>query len=558
MLTEVTVNHLATVEHLTLELKSHLTVMTGETGAGKSILLDALEFVLGYRSGSQLIRHDCNRLEVSAAFDIGTLPQILLWLKDNDLDSDGECLLRRIHHREGRSKAYLNGHPVPLQTQKTLGSLLIDIHGQHAPQSLLQAGTPRQLLDAFGDYDDLLANVNQRHQQWKQCHHQLDALKTALAHDQAQRELLEFQLNELNALEMGDNEWLELTELHTRLNHMDTLISSVQQLTHTLTAGDHSLLDQLNHVEQQLVDLSAHDSQLENISQLLGQANIQVHEASGELRQYGDTLENNPEQLQHIEQRLELIHNIGRKYRIAPEEIPNKQRALQQQLDEQQNHEQEIARLEKQMTQHSTKYLKFAQQLTQKREKTATKLAQSVTHYLHDLAMPAGTFSVKLTPFNPVENNQFSAEGLESISFLVSTNPGQPVQPLSKVASGGELSRISLAILVATARVRHTPTLMFDEVDVGVGGAVAETVGRLLQTLAKSRQIICITHLPQVASLGKHHLLVEKSLAKDSAHSTIRHLSVQERVEEISRMLGGVNITEQTRKHATEMIRSMQ
>jgi DNA repair protein RecN (Recombination protein N) len=558
MLTEVTVNHLATVEHLTLELNSQLTVITGETGAGKSILLDALEFVLGYRSGSQLIRHDCNRLEVTAAFDIRTLPQILLWLKDNDLDSDEECLLRRIHHREGRSKAYLNGHPVPLQTQKTLGGLLMDIHGQHAPQSLLQAGTPRQLLDAFGDYDHLLSKVTHRYQQWKQCHQQLHTLKTAIAHDQAQRELLEFQLNELNTLEMQDNEWLELTELHTRLNHMDTLISSVQQLTQTLTTGDHSLLDQLNHVEQQLVNLSTHDSQLEGISQLLGQANIQVHEASGELRQYSDTLENDPEQLQHLEQRLELIHNIARKYRIAPEEIPNKQRVLQQQLDKQNNNEQEVSRLESQMIKSREGYLKSAQQLTQIRKTTATKLAQSVTRYLHDLAMPAGTFNVKLTPLGPIENGQFSAEGLESINFLVSTNPGQPAQPLSKVASGGELSRISLAILVATARVRHTPTLMFDEVDVGVGGAVAETVGRLLQTLAESRQIICITHLPQVASLGKHHLLVEKSLAKNSAHSTIRHLSFQERVEEISRMLGGVNITEQTRKHATEMIRSMQ
>ena len=549
MLLHLSVKDFVIVDHVELEFAGGFTVLTGETGAGKSILIDALALVLGDRGEASMVRAGCERAELAAQFDLAQRPLLQSWLNENDLaNADGECLLRRVVDRNGRSRAFINGHVATLQQLREVGECLVDIHGQHAHQSLLRAAAQRALLDGYGGLTELQREVAEAYRAWQELKQQREAGENNALALTREREDLDWRVKELAALNFRAEEWQALGNEHARLSNAVSLIDGARYGVEILSENDASLITQLAALLAKLYQLREHDSALKETIELLEPAQIQLQEAAHSLNHYLQKLDIDPERLNDCEQRLNAIHGAARKYRVAPEQLPDLLEAATTRLATLIETADPETLVRKEQAAKS-RFDEWAQKLSSGRKQAAQKLSQKVSATLQQLAMTGGVFEVAL---NAVPEG--AGYGYENVDFLVAAHAGMAPKPLAKVASGGELSRISLAIQVATIDVAAVPTLIFDEVDVGIGGGVAEIVGGLLKALGAHHQVLCITHLPQVAAQGRQHLQVAKETQHGATFSRIETLNKKARVEEIARMLGGVEITEKTRAHAAEML----
>ncbi|WP_150049046.1 DNA repair protein RecN [Methylomonas rhizoryzae] len=554
MLLNLNIIDLAVVDQLDLDLDPGMSVLTGETGAGKSILLTALGLALGDRADSGYVRPHCKRAEINIEFDLSDAPLAGQWLAEHELDDDGQCLIRRTVGEDGRSKAYINNRPVNLHTLQALARLLVEIHGQHAHLTLLDSEAQRRLLDDFADHQALLHALNDCQTAWKNAHKTLQQLlKTGS--DQAEREeLLRYQLDELRQLDLQQFDYAALTEQHRKLANLGKILSEGQQQLQILYDNDQqSVADMLAHVLHALSDLSRYAGELQPLVELLTEADIQIQEASQQLRRFLDNQEADPQHLGWLEQQLGVIQSLSRKHKVQPETLPQLADELAAELDGISHSSERIEALQQDCSRLQAQYTQLAQQLSASRARAGAELQQRISATIKELGMPHGEFIVEL---RPLQNREPQLNGWDTIEFLVSTNPGLPAKPLAKVASGGELSRISLAIQVTTSSDKTTPTMIFDEVDSGIGGGIAEIVGQKLRRLSANRQVLCVTHLPQVAAQAHQHLFVAKNQRAEVTASTVKRLNEQERVEEIARMLGGVTITENTLAHAKEMLES--
>lgn len=549
MLTHLLIKDFTLVDKLDLELECGLTAITGETGAGKSIMLDALGLALGDRTDADKVRAGKKKAEIQASFDITKLSYVKKWLNDNALLDGDDCILRRIVTHEGRSRAFINGQTVTLGQLRTLGDMLIDIHSQHEHQSLLNTNTHRRLLDAFGGLSTLAKQVKDAYQKWHCVHYKLNELRSESADLNARFQLLRYQVEELDqlALESGELDGLE-TEQRTLAN-ADTINRAASNVV-SLCNQDQGLEDQLNYAVHQLTSLKEKPDALSEAESMLSNALIQLQEARGELDRYIDRQEQDESRLVEVEERLNAIYDIARKHRIAPDELVEHHQRLAEELSGMQSGDEQLEHLEHQLEESRAGYDQLAIQLSEQRQFAAARLAKAVNGKLTQLAMTHAKFSLDLQ-----QGSAPAAHGNEVVEMLISTNPGQPAKPLAKVASGGELSRVSLAIQVVTAQTSTTPTLVFDEVDVGIGGTTGDEVGRLLRELGANGQVLCVTHLAQVASRGHHHLHVSKTASsKTGAVSQVRPLTMEEKICEVARMMGGNADSKRSLAHAREML----
>ncbi|HET8552089.1 MAG TPA: DNA repair protein RecN [Gammaproteobacteria bacterium] len=556
MLTYIHIRNFAIVDALELELSDGLSVLTGETGAGKSILVDALGFVLGDRADSAVLRDSASQAEVSAEFDLADASAAVAWLAEHDLsdpDADSNnCLLRRVLTAEGRSRGYVNGRPAPMQTLQAIGEQLVDIHGQHAHQSLLRADVQMTLLDGFGHCEAQRDRVATLYRDWKTAAGKLAALTTANENRAEKLDLLRYQVHELVALALEANEPAELDAEHARLANAGRLIEGCQRALGLLFDDDEASAQQLiAAAESELRRLVELDPALRPATELAASAAVSAAEAADELRHHLDALDIDPARLEWVENRIGSIHDLARKHHVAADELPAVLERLQGELEDLDQSEERLDALKTAVHKLETDYREAAEALHAARDKAARKLDAEIGAAMQELGMPGGRFVTEVTPR---EDGKFTAHGTDRITFTVSANPGHPPRPLAKVASGGELSRIALAIQVIGARADALPSLVFDEVDAGIGGGVAEIVGRQLRALGETRQVLCVTHLPQVASQAHCHFRVDKQTGKNTTRTTIAALDENERIEELARMLGGVKITDTTRKHAREMM----
>jgi DNA repair protein RecN (Recombination protein N) len=552
MLSSISIRNLVNVTALELEFHPGMTALTGETGAGKSILIDAIGLALGDKSYNSLIREGVDQAEVSLGFDLGDCPEAIAWLKEQDMDtSDGQCLLRRVLKRDARSRSYINGVPVPVSQVQALGVFLLGIHGQHAHQALMQTNQQRSLLDAYAGLTATRQQLASLYHEWQQSQQALERLRQ-VSNERLQRlDLLRFQLAEFDRLDLRAQELDELDEEHERLSHAGRLQQGSAQVLAMLAESETDIRSGLSHCLQELQELSSHDKALNDPAEALDTALIQVDEAARSLRRYLDQLELDPGRLAEVEQRLSSIHDLARKHRLQPHELLHFHQAVREELAQLEDADASLEQLLARSQATMVAYEAAAMALRKERMAAGKRLSAEVTASMQALAMTGGRFEVRI---EPLELEGASAHGLERIEFLVSANPGQALSPLAKTASGGELSRISLALQVATADCSTLATLIFDEVDVGIGGGVAEIVGRLMRRLGKDRQVMCVTHLAQVASQAHEHYQVSKSTEADQTRTHIQRLDEEARVTEIARMLAGVEITQSSLAHAREMI----
>lgn len=551
MLVGLSIRDLAIIDTLEVQLGPGMTVLTGETGAGKSILVDALGLLLGDRADTSIIRHEAERAEISAEFDIRKLPGTRAWLESHDLAEDDDCLLRRNIGRDGRSRNHINGHSVPVSQLRELGEQLVNIHGQHEHQSLLHAAAQLSLLDDYANHVGLLAEVAQIHADVKTISERLDGLRRAAINRDARLELLHHQVGELEALGLQPDEIETIDSEHRRLSNSNKLMEGVRASLEALYEGEAASAYQLTHQAlNALAALSDLDARLQPVCEALTHAEIQLEDAGSELRRYLADADPDPQRLGWLESRLGAIHDLARKHHTELQNLPGLLGKLRAELDTLESTEITLQELEAESQRLRSRYLKATERLHQQRQQAATALAARVTCIVRELGMPAGRFAAALD-YDP---GRFGVRGSDTVELRVSANPGQPLKPLAQVASGGELSRIALAVEVAAARASGIPTLIFDEVDAGIGGGIAEIVGRYLRELGTSRQVLCVTHLPQVASQAQGHFRVSKHTDARKALTRIEGLDGNDRVEELARMLGGVKITETTRKHAREML----
>ena len=550
MLRTLSIRDFVIVDSLDLEFDPGFTVLTGETGAGKSILIDALALALGERGDAGAVRAGCERADISAEFDIHALAGFVEWLRAAELEGDpGLVLMRRVIDRNGRSRAFVNGRPATQSQLREAGEWLLDIHGQHAHQSLLKPDAQRTLLDTHAGLAPLAAQVAGAYRQWQKLAQARAEYETHAAGRHAEREQLQWQVRELEQLALQADEWDAVQAEHTRLAHAAGLIEGVQSVLDTLAEADASCLPLLSGTGARLEGLIGYDARLREPVELIRSAEAQVQEAVYALRHYADRVELDPQRLAAVEARMEAIHSCARKFRLAPQELPEHLLQLQQRLAELEVAS-NLEALVKQEQQARASYFELAAKLSAGRKKASAKLGKDVTQAMQQLAMAGGRFEVSLNPYPP----EGSVHGAELVEFLVAANPGVDPRALAKVASGGELSRISLAIQVITSKAAMVPTLIFDEVDAGIGGGVAEIVGRQLNTLGRERQVLCVTHLPQVAAQADQQWSVSKSEVEGRVKTMVSALDRKARIEEVARMLGGTEITATTRKHAAEML----
>ncbi|MYM64508.1 DNA repair protein RecN [Pseudomaricurvus sp. HS19] len=550
MLTHLSVQNFTLVDLLELELQQGMTVITGETGAGKSILLDALGLTLGDRAESDRVRQGRERADICATFNVSDIPAAQAWLDRHDLDSGEECLLRRVVTRDGRSRGYINGQPVPLAQLKELGEKLIDIHGQHAHQSLLRKDNHRHLLDDYAAHPQLLQTTRERYQVWQKAQQAFEQWRDNAEEITARTQLLRYQLDELEALALEPGELEKLEQEQRELASAETILQAGQGVVQMCEDDEAGLTSAISRALQQLHRLRDKPDALQIAEDLLQSAQIQIQEAQHELTLYIDSFEMDPQRLAWIDERLGSCYDIARKHRIDTGELLALQQSLTEELQQLGGDEQQLDQLEEAARQARASYLESAEKLSGKRRLAAERLQKAINNQLQALAMKNAVLAISLQS----NAGQPGSHGIDDIEFLISTNPGQKPKALAKVASGGELSRISLAIQVVTAQSSTTPTLVFDEVDVGIGGATADVVGELLRTLGEQGQVLCVTHLPQVASKGHQHLQVRKESDQASAQSTLTALEGDEKIMEIARMMGGLQMTKQTIAHAREML----
>lgn len=570
MLTHLVIHRFAVLEHLELSFKPGMSVFTGETGAGKSILLDALGLTLGERAESSFIRPPHTSAEVSAIYDISDLPLVQKFLQTAGLANghleqhDQECIIRRVLTEEGRSRAYINGHAVPLQQIRELSEYLITVHSQHQHHALLKPSYQTSLLDAYANHADLLTKVRQAYQAL----HALEKEYQQLVSLQTQTEklvLLEYQVQELNELKLGEKELQDLEQEHKQLSHAQSWAQECEDILNTISLendskasrgihGSHEsdVLSAMHHAITRLKALCLETPTLKNCYELFNNALIALDEGVNELRSFKDNITSDPARLSWCDERLGLIFALARKHRVNADQLLEHQDKLTKEAESLKHLESQLKALEDKKNLLKKEYQIIAKSLSDSRQKASISLSQQILERLHQLEMPHAQFEIRLR-----HTETCSELGSDEIEFLVSLNPGHPLQPLRKIASGGELSRISLAIQVITAEKMTIPSLIFDEVDVGVSGKTAEIVGKLLRTLGKQAQVFSVTHLPQVAAQGHHHYKVEKKQTDDTTTTFVSALDAKGKIMEIARLLGGIHITENTVKHAQEMLETV-
>ena len=552
MLTQLAIQNFAIVRFLELDLRPGMTCITGETGAGKSIAIDALGLCLGERAEASMVRPGAEKAELTARFTLENDPQARQWLEQNELAMDEECLLRRVITEEGRSRAYINGTPVPIGQLKALGQQLLNIHGQHAHQLLLKPEHQLTILDAYAGHHDLLDQTRSTFSQWRQQHHELQKLKIEQEQRQSRRQLLEYQVEELDEFALGEQEFAEIEQEHSRLANGSEIVEQCQGCLDLLYDNEEiTIAGLLTSVTDKLEKLTDLDASLQPIATMLQEAVIQVQESHHELRHYLERLDIDPERFNTLEQRLSRTMELARKHHVRPTELYTLHQQLRQELDSLTQDEERLDTLQQALIQSRESYQQAAQRLSASRVRHANELATLITEKIQALSMPDGQLQIRV---QELSQSSPSALGQDQIEFLVTTNPGQPLQPLAKVASGGELSRISLAIQVITAQRVATPTLIFDEVDVGISGPTAAIVGELLRELGRSTQVLVVTHLPQVAGQGHQHLFVSKQSDGKSTETLMQSLDTQGRLDELARLLGGNQITANTRANARELL----
>ncbi|MED5615249.1 DNA repair protein RecN [Janthinobacterium sp. P210005] len=553
MLHTLSIRDFVIVDTIELEFSAGFSVLTGETGAGKSILIDALTLALGGRVDASVVREGAAKADITADFSVSEVAQA--WLVAHEFaNDDGGALLRRVIDNAGRSKAYINGIPATAAQLRELGDMLVDIHGQHAHQSLLKSEAQRALLDGQATAREAGAEQDARqvaalHKRWRALVRQREEFETNAANVLYERERLEWQVGELEKLAAKPGEWTDITNEHSRLSHAASLLEGAQEALSTISESeDHPIVSQLSALNQKLGKLVSVDAELQPIVDLIESSRIQLQESVYALNNYLDRVELDPERLHQLDARMEAMHSTARKFRVTPEELPEEHAKLSEKLQHLADAS-DIEGLLRQEAKIEAEYRSVAERLSDTRRAAALELGHAVTRAMQELSMTGGSFEIALHPCEP------AAHGLEQVEFLVAGHAGTAPRSLAKVASGGELARIALAISVITSHATTTPTLIFDEVDSGIGGAVAEVVGRLLKRLGQGRQVLCVTHLPQVASQANQHFQVAKStLDNGKTASRIDMLDAKARVEEVARMLGGLEITATTRKHARELL----
>lgn len=550
MLTALAIRDFAIIDRLEIELHRGLTVLTGETGAGKSILVDALQLLAGGRAGPEMIRHGAERAEICGTFELADAPEGLgEWLEAQALSGE-ELIVRRVLSADGRSRAWLNGQAVPVQLLREAGNFLIDIHGQHEFQSLTRAVCQRDLLDEYGGLEPVLGEVGAAYRLWHERRSRVLELESAARDREARLELLRYQVGELEALTLQAGEVERLSEERSRLMNRGRLAAAAQtalmQLYQDEQANAHI---GVSRALQALRATAGLDAQLAPVITLAEEAEVRIREAARELERYGESLEFDTTRQDELESRLAAIEDLARKHRVSPPELIARTEELAAELASLEHAEVDLAVLRQEVSSALERYQREARSLSDSRRAAARSLAEAVTSHMQSLGMSGGRFDVALSG----GTGEPAPHGGDEVGFQVSANPGQPVRALAKVASGGELSRLSLAVQVASS-ARETRCMVFDEVDSGIGGAVAEIVGRELRSLGDRGQVLCVTHLPQVASQGHHHLRVSKLTDGRTTRTSLTELSAQDRIEELARMLGGIDVTSKAREHAREML----
>ena len=551
MLAHLSVNNFAIVKSLQLELSQGMTTITGETGAGKSIAIDALGLCLGGRAEASMVRQGEEKTEVSAAFSLENNIHATRWLEDNDLLDGSDCILRRIVSKEGRSRAFINGSPVPLSQLKSLGQRLINIHGQHAHHQLMKSDYQMAMLDQYAGHTNLLKSTRNAYQKWRQADNNLKQLKENSAANLAQKQLLEYQIKELNELSIGEDEYEELEQEHKRLSNSGELASTCQQAIDLIYEGEEvNALGIIQSANHSLIQLAELDDKLIELPNMIAEAIIQLEEANSELRNYLDNIDVDPGRMAYVEERFSKVMSIARKHHVMPEALFQHHQDLLAQIEALDCSDEKLDALEQEVEDKYQAFLVAAEKLHKSRGRYAKELNKLITASMHELSMDKAQFSIEVSN----QGTHPSPLGMDSVCFVVSTNPGQPMQPIAKVASGGELSRISLAIQVITAQKVDTPSLIFDEVDVGISGPTAAVVGKMLRKLGESTQVLCVTHLPQVAGCGHQQLFVAKQTKAGKTETQMNVLDNEQRVTELARLLGGSQITDSTLANARELL----
>jgi DNA repair protein RecN (Recombination protein N) len=551
MLTHLQIRDFAIIDLIELEVRAGLTVLTGETGAGKSIVVDALALLTGGKGGAEVVRAGTERAELSATFDISNAPpQLRELLTEQSVEVEDELTVRRVIASDGRSRGYLNGVSVPLTLLREVGAMIVDIHGQHEFQSLTRPSAQREMLDEFGDHMELAGSVREAHAIWIAMVNRTIELEGKARDRDSRIELLRHQVGELKALDLKDKEFAELTEERTRHSNRGRLAEAAQAAVGLLyDSDDGNAHATASRALAGIKTLSSVDPRLAKVVPMVDEATIQIREAARELSRYLETLDIDPARQEEVERRLAAIEELSRKHRVPAPDLTARAAELEQQLAELDSADNALSALRKSQAEALDAYRKLATQLSAGRQTAARALSKDITARMQTLGMAGGRFLIDITQ----ANGEPAAQGFDTVEFRVTANPGQPLRPLAKVASGGELARLSLAVQVAGSSSEER-CMVFDEVDSGVGGAVAEIVGRELKALGYSGQAICVTHLPQVASQGHHHLRVSKLTDGKTTRTTISELTMDERAEELARMLGGLEVTGKAREHAREML----
>lgn len=552
MLIQIHLRDVATIEELHLNLMTGSTMITGETGAGKSIFIEAIELALGGRGSQTIIRPGKEKAEISLCFDVTHFPNVVTCLKNLDLYHDTpECIIRRVITSDGRSRCYVNGSPATVQLVKELGELLFHLHGQHEQQVLLKAETQRDMLDRYADHLSLAAEVKHLAEEWRGLAQRIKTLKEKTLERSDRSDYLRFQLDELQTLQLQAGEWETLETEHHRLTHAEELIRQIEHAIQYIVGDENkNILSLVNEVRKTLEAISAVEPKAKEWITTLHSALIQLSDLESDLQHYLANTELDPEKLRCIEERVTQIFNLSRKHKIAPQELIHFQERLTTELNTLDSSDNDLLQLEAQQKNIAIEYSQQAEKLSQSRQKAAKKFAKEITATMRSLSLPHGEFNIELEK----DSMPLPLHGNEKVIFHIKTNPDQALQPLAKVISGGELSRLSLAAHLALANRTSIPTLVFDEVDTGLSGATAEKIGKLLRKLGESYQVFCVTHQPQVAACGHHHLLVEKYFIDKSTHTRLRLLDANEKTREIARMLGGEKITQKTLDHAQEIL----
>ena len=549
MLRSLQVRNFAIIDEVDISFNEGMTVLTGETGAGKSILVDALSLVMGERGGPGLIRDSNKRAEYTADFDISKHKLAQNWLVQQSLDDATECILRRVINADGRSRSFINGNTVNLQTLKSLGELLVDIHGQHFHQSLGKKDIQRDLVDHFGKLLMIKDHTKKAFNDWKIQATKLSDIKNSIQDKEARIDLLEFQSNELKSLDAKPDEFESLTIEYKKIQNIEKLSSGINRTIENLQENEpHNSSNLLFDSIKTLDALLDFDTELIGAKKLLEEAEIQISEATDYLSKYSSSMDFDPEKCMWLEDRINSILTISRKHRVEPNELSTLFERITNELEDLKNSESKFKQLEADTKKLKIQYEEFANNLSKERKVAAKRFSKLVTQAMSGLGMPDGIFKIELAP-----SKEMTQHGIDTIDFLISANPGREPLSIAKIASGGELSRMSLAIQVIASDGSNIPTMIFDEVDSGVGGAVAEMIGIRLRELGKKRQVLCVTHLPQVASQASSHMRINKMTDGKSTKIHVTKLKEDSRIEEIARMLGGIEMTEKTREHASEM-----